>query len=566
MSSLQRNTLLYRLQCLLQERPHSEAVVAYDEELQRSSWTYQQLFNIASRFAHILKMSGVKKGDYVLSSLPNCPEAVVTTLGVMLAGAVHVPVEVFMNSGETFFDVAERTRAKFMIVSDSELDHNSKLIASSIQWTASSITGLFKGDNPKLKHLQTMFHIERSENWDAKMDFFQHMASHENTFLCEVAEDDLCAVFCTASSSLLVCLVGHTQGGIIKGCQAFRDSVSCEDNYLNCGPTSWLTSSPGDYLVWRSTRVLLDSWHPLKVKSRARLLAEIIENEKVGTVFLTPMEVEDVVREWCPRLLPMSKHLITGGMPVTEKLINSVQPAFTKVTVRYGITETGDISTNTMESGSTFKSFDCGTCIRGVQVRLVDADFKDVAPGQTGRLLFKSPGMFGKYVGQPECETLDKFTSDGWFISGDAGCKQMNGHLFVMGRSDTMILHNTFNIHPSWIEKDLRTHPAVKEVVVVPVPDEVNFQNICACVLRHEGSDANEEDILTHYRDIYVAQEGDMFSPNYILFFDSFPVQRNGQTDRSQLAEQATATVQTSKLAKIATNIVKHFTDSNGVH
>ncbi|KAK0059287.1 3-[(3aS 4S 7aS)-7a-methyl-1 5-dioxo-octahydro-1H-inden-4-yl]propanoyl:CoA ligase [Biomphalaria pfeifferi] len=527
MSSLQRNTLLYRLQCLLQERPHSEAVVAYDEELQRSSWTYQELFNIASRFAHILKMSGVKKGDYVLSSLPNCPEAVVTTLGVMLAGAVHVPVEVFMNSGETFFDVAERTRAKYMIVSDSELDHNSKLIASSIEWTASSITGLFKGDNPKLKHLQTMFRIERS----------------------------------------------------------VRDSVSCEDNYLNCGPTSWLTSSPGDYLVWRSTRVLLDSWHPLKVKSRARLLAEIIKKEKVGTVFLTPIEVEDVVREWCPRMLPMSKHLITGGMPVTEKLINSVQPAFTKVTLRYGITETGDISTNTIESGSTFKSFDCGTCIRGVQVRLVDADFKDVAPGQTGqwkvhgsflfdseackhvrRLLFKSPGMFGKYVGQPECETLDKFTSDGWFISGDAGCKQMNGHLFVMGRSDTMILHNTFNIHPSWLEKDLRTHPAVKEVVVVPVPDEVNFQNICACVLRHEGSDANEEDILNHYRDIYVAQEGDMFSPNYVLFFDSFPVQRNGQTDRSQLAEQATATVQTSKLAKIATNIVKHLTDFNEVH
>ncbi|RUS89378.1 hypothetical protein EGW08_002898, partial [Elysia chlorotica] len=135
-----------------------------------------------------------------------------------------------------------------------------------------------------------------------------------------------------------------------------------------------------------------------------------------------------------------------------------------------------------------------------------------------------------------------------------------DGHLLVMGRKDDMIMHNVWNVHPSWIEKHIKTQPDIEQVVVVPIPDEVNFQNICACVIRKPGRcDLTEEGVKAHFRTKYVDDEKDSICPTDVLFMDSFPESRPGRVDRQKLADLAADIIYKSKIATAGVQAINHI-------
>ena len=89
-----------------------------------------------------------------------------------------------------------------------------------------------------------------------------------------------------------------------------------------------------------------------------------------------------------------------------------------------------------------------------------------------------------------------------------------------------------------------------QQFIVVPIPDEVNFQNICACVIRKLGGcDLTEEGVKGHFRTNYVEDEKDSICPTDVLFMDSFPESRPGRVDRKKLADYASDIILKSKIA-----------------
>ncbi|WP_326542619.1 class I adenylate-forming enzyme family protein [Pseudorhodoferax sp.] len=99
------------------------------------------------------------------------------------------------------------------------------------------------------------------------------------------------------------------------------------------------------------------------------------------------------------------------------------------------------------------------------RVRLVDEAGHDVADGEPGELLLRSPTLFSGYWNMPQA-TADAFR-DGWYCTGDVFVRRPSGRLAYVDRKKYLIKSGGENIYPAEIEQILRGHPAVAEVVVV---------------------------------------------------------------------------------------------------
>lgn len=142
---------------------------------------------------------------------------------------------------------------------------------------------------------------------------------------------------------------------------------------------------------------------------------------------------------------------------------------------RYGMTETGMNLSNPYAGPR--RPGTVGTPLPGVAARIVDAEGRDVPPGEAGELLVCGSNVFDGYWRAPE-KTAASFTHDKlgrrWFRTGDLACRDpATGFFTLLGRSHELIISGGFNIYPREVEEVLTTFPGVREAAVVgrPHPD-----------------------------------------------------------------------------------------------
>jgi long-chain acyl-CoA synthetase len=186
---------------------------------------------------------------------------------------------------------------------------------------------------------------------------------------------------------------------------------------------------------------------------------------------------------------------ISGGAPLPAELKARFEERSGSVVIEgYGLTESsGVISCNPYEG--TNKTGSIGQPIPGTQVRLVDKEdpHKDVPPGEPGELVAKGPQMMAGYWNKSEA-TRQVFV-DGWLRTGDVATIDDDGFIFIVDRLKDMIAVGGFKVFPSQIEDILYTHPAVKEALVIGVPDSYAGERPKAFVTLNEGIAANGADL-----------------------------------------------------------------------
>jgi non-ribosomal peptide synthetase component E (peptide arylation enzyme) len=109
-------------------------------------------------------------------------------------------------------------------------------------------------------------------------------------------------------------------------------------------------------------------------------------------------------------------------------------------------------------------------------------DDKEVGIGQVGEIWSRGPSISGGYYKEPPQVLEETFLKDGWFRHGDLGMIREDGNIVIMGRIKDLIIRGGQNIAPKEIEDLLLTHPKVKEVAVVGMPDRVLGEKCCAVV------------------------------------------------------------------------------------
>jgi carnitine-CoA ligase len=152
----------------------------------------------------------------------------------------------------------------------------------------------------------------------------------------------------------------------------------------------------------------------------------------------------------------------------------------------YGLTETGLVVGMPLEFGDAMAgSGSIGIPCPEVQVRISDDQGNETGANEPGEITLKAPGLMQGYWNQPDA-TAEVFR-DGWFRTGDIGRRDEHGFLFFMGRKKDIIRRSGENVAAAEVEELLRSHGAILEAAVVPVPDELRGEEVKAYVALVEG-------------------------------------------------------------------------------
>jgi crotonobetaine/carnitine-CoA ligase len=147
----------------------------------------------------------------------------------------------------------------------------------------------------------------------------------------------------------------------------------------------------------------------------------------------------------------------------------------------YGLTETGLVVGMPLDYADAMTgSGSIGVPCPDVEVRLVDDGGRSVSVDQPGELIVRAPGMMRGYLGRPE-ETAATLRDD-WLHTGDMARADERGFLYFLGRRKDIVRRSGENVAATEVEDVLRSHPAVNEAAVVPVPDELRGEEIKAYI------------------------------------------------------------------------------------
>jgi fatty-acyl-CoA synthase len=166
----------------------------------------------------------------------------------------------------------------------------------------------------------------------------------------------------------------------------------------------------------------------------------------------------------------------------------------------------------------------------GTVVKIFDEAGRVVPRGEVGRIFVGNAMAFEGYTGGGGKEAIE-----GLLSSGDVGHIDADGHLFIDGRDDEMIVSGGENVFPREVEDLLADHEAVVEVAVIGVEDEEFGQRLKAFVVTSGGADASEEELKAHVKSNLAAYK----VPRQIEFMEELPRNATGKILKRDLRDRS---------------------------
>lgn len=169
-----------------------------------------------------------------------------------------------------------------------------------------------------------------------------------------------------------------------------------------------------------------------------------------------------------------------------------------------------------------------GTAPPGTSLRILDQETREPKPaGETGEIFVGHGMLFEGYTGDEQ----DKDTVDGHMTTGDVGHLDEDGHLFVEGRADDMIVSGGENVYPEEVEETLQNHEHVAEAAVVGVKDEQFGERLKAFVVK--AGEVSDEDLKAYVKENLARYK----VPREIEFVDELPRKPQGKVDKGKLKQ-----------------------------
>ena len=160
-----------------------------------------------------------------------------------------------------------------------------------------------------------------------------------------------------------------------------------------------------------------------------------------------------------------------------------------------------------------------------VECKIIDPEpGEEVGVGVNGEFCARGYNTMKGYYKMPEA-TRATVDAEGWLHSGDLACRDADGNYRITGRLKDMIIRGGENIYPKEIEEFIYTHPQVRDVQVIGVPDKRYGEEIMACVILKEPGSVTVEEMTAFIRASMARHK----VPKYISFVDSFPMNAAGK-------------------------------------
>ena len=238
-------------------------------------------------------------------------------------------------------------------------------------------------------------------------------------------------------------------------------------------------------------------------------------------------------------------HMRTGimagaGCP-PELMRRAAQPDemnMTGIVSVYGQTESAPGSTmSAWTDPLDVRTDTVGYAFPHVRCKIVDPETGEEVPaGVNGEFCSKGYNTMKGYYKMPQA-TKDTVDAEGWLHSGDLACRDENGNYRITGRLKDMIIRGGENIYPKEIEEFIYTHPKVRDVQVIGVPDKKYGEEIMACIILKEPGSMTESEMSDYIKASMARHK----VPKYISFVDSFPMNAAGKILKYKMRQDAAA-------------------------
>ncbi|ADQ07608.1 AMP-dependent synthetase and ligase [Caldicellulosiruptor hydrothermalis 108] len=504
--------------------------------------TYSQFKKMVDDAAKGFMAIGIQKGEHVAVWATNRLEYLISIFALAKIGAVLVTVNTNYKIYELEY-LLKQSDSSTLIFTEGFKDSNYLEIVKKLN---PQLQACKKGEleNPNLPYLKRLIFVGQGSydgiyNWHEVIELGKDVSDEKLIRRQKSLEpDEVINMQYTSGTTGFPKGVMLTHKNILNNANAIADCMKLTHKDKLCIPVPFfhcfgLVLGIGACMTKGATMVPLDHFNPLKVM-------ETIHFERctglhgVPTMFIAILQHPEFDKFNFSSL----RTGIMAGAPCPIKVMREVveKMHMREITIAYGQTEASPVITQTrVDDPLEFRVSTVGKPLEGVEVKIVDIHTKKEVPnGVVGEICARGYNVMKGYYKMPEA-TKQAIDEDGWLHTGDLGYIDQNGYLRITGRLKDMIIRGGENIYPREIEEFLYSHPAVKDVQVVGVPDKVYGEEIVAFIILKDGSCASEEEI----KEFVKANLSRHKTPRYVVFVNEFPTTANGKVQKYKLREMA---------------------------
>lgn len=482
----------------------------------RREITWEVFDEKANRFANMLIQRGVRKGDKVGILLMNCLEWLPIYFGILKAGALAVPLNFRYTADEIKYclDLAEVD----VLVFGPEFIGRIEEIAEDIS------------------KKRLLFYVGEgcpsfAEHYDSLVANCASSAPNVT-----ITDDDDAAIYFSSGTTGFPKAILHDHTSLMHAAKVEQKHHSqTRDDIFLCIPPLYHTGAKMHWfgsLYSGSKAVLLKGVKP-------KSIIETISNEGCTIVWLLVPWAQDILDAIDRGEINLADYDLSqwrlmhiGAQPVPPSLIARWKKIFPnhQYDTNYGLSESIGPGCVHLGVENINKVGAIGIPGYGWEVKIANENGNAVARGEVGELCVKGPGVMKCYYHDEKAtaETL----KDGWLFTGDMAQEDEDGFIYLVDRKKDVIISGGENLYPVQIEDFLRSHPAVKDVAVIGLPDKRLGEIAAAIISIKEECTCTEEEITAFCQKLPRYKR-----PHKIIFAD-VPRNPTGKIEKPKLREK----------------------------
>jgi acyl-CoA synthetase (AMP-forming)/AMP-acid ligase II/ABC-type proline/glycine betaine transport system permease subunit len=495
------------------ERPTKPAILFKEEKI-----TFSDLNSLSNRLANRLLNAGVKKGDRVVLLFQNCPEFCVAYFAILKIGGIVVVLDFRLSPAEMepIFQEAEVTAIVTNVRQKVFIDRARKTV-------------------PTLQHIVvTGAEGEDIRDWHSYEEIIEKESSERISI--PLSEEDESIYLYTSGTT------GRSKGVVLTNDHLtyFPETIhralpiSHQDTFGIILPISHIAGAAVLNLMAESgmSVSIVDEMTPKKI-------LDAIQNHRISVTCAVPPIFQLIlnVPHWERYDCSSLKIAAMMGTVVPESLMKEFAERYSHLHAiqGYGATETSPLLTLTHLEDAQRKMASAGKIAPRVEMKIVGRDGGELEVGKIGEIVARGPQIMKGYF--KDLKATAKKIKEGWYYTGDLGRLDEDDYLYVLGRTDDMVITGGLNVYPSEVETVLVNHPKVQEAAVVGIPDSRRGQILRANVVLKHGETATHREILSFCKERLASFK----MPRQLEFKDSLPKSRTGKISKRQLRETETS-------------------------
>ena len=506
---IRRHTLGDVLRRTAARLPDKTAIVCGDVR-----WTYREFDTLCTRLANGFASIGVKAGDHVSILSRNSHAFAAVRFALARMGAVMVPINFMLGADEVAY-ILRHAGAQTLCVGPDMVE---LATAAAARDTAVKQMVWLPGEDPAQA--------------PAGMRTFDSLLSDDTV----PPQPDI------DGSSLLQIIYTSGTESLPKGAMLTHDAVLWE--YVSCIVEGEMSENDlivhalplyhcAQLDVFLGPGVYTGATSVITGKPTAENILGLLSTYKANSFFAPPSIWIAMLRS--PAFESSDLSALARGyygasiMPV--EVLAEIQRRMPQVRLWnfYGQTEIAPVATVLKPHDQVRKAGSAGRAAINVETRVVDDDMNDVAPGQVGEIVHRSPQLLLGYYHDPE-RTAAAFTG-GWFHSGDLGVLDDEGYLSVVDRKKDMIKTGGENVASREVEEMVYRVPGVSEVAVVGLPHPYWIEAVTAVIVVKAGHTVTEAQVIDYCK----AHMAHFKVPKAVVFVDALPKNPSGKIMKREL-------------------------------